>query len=113
MKQAIRFSQLSPSRQALVRLCQDINFGSIQNLTVSNGEVKFDPLPEVIVDLRLDEEAEPRSELELDDFSLRPQVCRLFAEIDTLANGIIEKLRSEEHTSELQSRQYLVCRLLL
>ena len=26
---------------------------------------------------------------------------------------IIEALRSEEHTSELQSRQYLVCRLLL
>src|SRR3712207_8692399 len=25
----------------------------------------------------------------------------------------IETLRSEEHTSELQSRQYLVCRLLL
>src|SRR3712207_9496858 len=24
-----------------------------------------------------------------------------------------EKIRSEEHTSELQSRQYLVCRLLL
>src|SRR3712207_7912535 len=26
---------------------------------------------------------------------------------------LIEHLRSEEHTSELQSRQYLVCRLLL
>src|SRR3712207_6867554 len=25
----------------------------------------------------------------------------------------IKKIRSEEHTSELQSRQYLVCRLLL
>src|SRR3712207_8623673 len=25
----------------------------------------------------------------------------------------IKKMRSEEHTSELQSRQYLVCRLLL
>src|SRR3712207_9568913 len=25
--------------------------------------------------------------------------------------GIIEQVRSEEHTSELQSRQYLVCRL--
>src|SRR3712207_7083153 len=25
----------------------------------------------------------------------------------------IHKIRSEEHTSELQSRQYLVCRLLL
>src|SRR3712207_7976803 len=27
--------------------------------------------------------------------------------------GGLEVLRSEEHTSELQSRQYLVCRLLL
>src|SRR5258707_3097042 len=35
-----------------------------------------------------------------------------------IANPVVEKLispeaRSEEHTSELQSRQYLVCRLLL
>src|SRR3712207_7025955 len=29
------------------------------------------------------------------------------------ANGGDRDLRSEEHTSELQSRQYLVCRLLL
>src|SRR3712207_7946570 len=28
-------------------------------------------------------------------------------------NGIVTEDRSEEHTSELQSRQYLVCRLLL
>src|SRR3712207_7793256 len=27
--------------------------------------------------------------------------------------GFVRKSRSEEHTSELQSRQYLVCRLLL
>src|SRR3712207_9129796 len=26
---------------------------------------------------------------------------------------LLEQIRSEEHTSELQSRQYLVCRLLL
>src|SRR3712207_8378295 len=30
-----------------------------------------------------------------------------------LACGITFTMRSEEHTSELQSRQYLVCRLLL
>src|SRR5258707_7335268 len=29
------------------------------------------------------------------------------------AGGGIHRARSEEHTSELQSRQYLVCRLLL
>src|SRR5947209_9164536 len=28
-------------------------------------------------------------------------------------NSAAEEIRSEEHTSELQSRQYLVCRLLL
>src|SRR3712207_8989609 len=30
-----------------------------------------------------------------------------------LVRGWAERARSEEHTSELQSRQYLVCRLLL
>src|SRR3712207_6884901 len=30
-----------------------------------------------------------------------------------LEGGVARELRSEEHTSELQSRQYLVCRLLL
>src|SRR3712207_8206582 len=35
----------------------------------------------------------------------RPARCRA---LDTAGRG-----RSEEHTSELQSRQYLVCRLLL
>src|SRR3712207_8245341 len=30
-----------------------------------------------------------------------------------ITNGAIISVRSEEHTSELQSRQYLVCRLLL
>src|SRR3712207_7560858 len=30
-----------------------------------------------------------------------------------LTYGLVAAIRSEEHTSELQSRQYLVCRLLL
>src|SRR3712207_8922552 len=34
-------------------------------------------------------------------------------DIDRLRLSVVEDLRSEEHTSELQSRQYLVCRLLL
>src|SRR5258707_10005958 len=47
-------------------------------------------------------------------------VCGLNATTDSLAIkrkiGVLPEnlgLRSEEHTSELQSRQYLVCRLLL
>src|SRR3712207_7300278 len=37
----------------------------------------------------------------------------LFERLDWRPYGIRPVLRSEEHTSELQSRQYLVCRLLL
>src|SRR3712207_6894703 len=32
---------------------------------------------------------------------------------NTMREGSRSNMRSEEHTSELQSRQYLVCRLLL
>src|SRR3712207_7448313 len=40
------------------------------------------------------------------DFGLRHRLA-------VLAAAAVAFLRSEEHTSELQSRQYLVCRLLL
>src|SRR3712207_8187241 len=38
---------------------------------------------------------------------------RAVAEVGDRARALAAELRSEEHTSELQSRQYLVCRLLL
>src|SRR3712207_7339159 len=40
----------------------------------------------------------------------RPAAAR---PVETGAGGRGGRFRSEEHTSELQSRQYLVCRLLL
>src|SRR3712207_8040458 len=41
--------------------------------------------------------------------------CRRAGEdrCEAVVAGASEHVRSEEHTSELQSRQYLVCRLLL
>src|SRR3712207_9336867 len=38
---------------------------------------------------------------------------RLRAELGASFTPLLFDVRSEEHTSELQSRQYLVCRLLL
>src|SRR3712207_8087664 len=43
----------------------------------------------------------------------RSAVHDLTSVADQLALSLRTELRSEEHTSELQSRQYLVCRLLL
>jgi len=92
MKEAIKFSQLSLSRKTLVRICQALNFGSILNLRVTNSEVSFNPQPDVIVDIRLDADLDLRAELELDDFGLRPEVIRLFAQIDAMKSGIIENI---------------------
>src|SRR3712207_7744691 len=44
---------------------------------------------------------------------LSPDPARVIPGVKALAAGAVPELRSEEHTSELQSRQYLVCRLLL
>src|SRR3712207_7064676 len=44
----------------------------------------------------------------------RPELVRQTMKSTLSVTGLIcSKRRSEEHTSELQSRQYLVCRLLL
>src|SRR3712207_7864888 len=40
-------------------------------------------------------------------------VSAVAADDDGAVTGAVRAHRSEEHTSELQSRQYLVCRLLL
>src|SRR3712207_7076283 len=68
--------------------------------------------------------ADPGGEVADDQHDGVPQLLELaqllehhrVAEVDVRRGGIQPELhahRSEEHTSELQSRQYLVCRLLL
>src|SRR3712207_8431127 len=48
-----------------------------------------------------------------DSESYSDTFCGGMAELYNAAKESGAKVRSEEHTSELQSRQYLVCRLLL
>src|SRR3712207_7496553 len=57
----------------------------------------------------------PRRVSEQRSGGIDPGVIELAARVFDLARGgaTEELARSEEHTSELQSRQYLVCRLLL
>src|SRR3712207_2436664 len=59
---------------------------------------------------------EGRSALYVERISGResvPVVSQVGSRLPLHATGAGKVLRSEEHTSELQSRQYLVCRLLL
>src|SRR2546422_5271258 len=43
----------------------------------------------------------------------RPRSSAAFASSSVTRSSIVKEVRSEEHTSELQSRLHLVCRLLL
>src|SRR3712207_9061074 len=52
-------------------------------------------------------------ELDIDDPSQLAAMCEQLLTNPLIEDYEIQLPRSEEHTSELQSRQYLVCRLLL
>src|SRR3712207_8494468 len=64
---------------------------------------------------RVDQLASPRGSGILEvSFLLRLGELNLLEGVQLVAAAPgVEEFRSEEHTSELQSRQYLVCRLLL
>jgi hypothetical protein len=90
--QTIMLSHLSKPRQALIRLCQLVNYGSILNVRVADGDVCFKTFPDVVVDVKLDCDATQRPELDLADFALPVESCRLLAQVDSLKNGVLEKI---------------------
>jgi hypothetical protein len=87
-----RFLGLSGPRQALVRLCQSINHGHIEALRITDGEPIFTPAPTVLVDVKLDQDESPRRELELRDFELCDELCRLMRRMDGLKDGKVSRL---------------------
>lgn len=87
-----RFSQLSVPRQGLVRLCQATNYGQIHHLEIRDGDPVLSPPPLVLADIKLDSDEEPRTELDLTDFVLRDEVCRLMDRFDQLKNAKIARL---------------------
>jgi len=60
-----------------MRLCQRVNYGSILNLRVVDGDVCFESPPEIIVEVKLDGDITQRHELDLTDFVLPVESCRL------------------------------------
>jgi len=89
---AVRFSHLSSRRQALVRMCQTVNYGQVQGVAVRDGEPVYDPAPTVVIDAKLYREDEPRPELALADFDLRDDVRRLMTRLDNVKNGMIQRI---------------------
>ena len=85
--------QLSQSRQMLVRLCQSMNVGQIHDRSIRDCEPIFEcPAPAILVDVRLDVEAQPREEMAVADFALGAEIARLIALLDKIENSKITKI---------------------
>src|SRR5215469_18794057 len=87
-----RFLQLSPERKGLIRRCQDIGFGKIMHFSISNGEPLFTPETELFLDVKLDSDAQPRTEIDLSDFTLSSEIIRLFERFEAIGNGVVDHL---------------------
>jgi hypothetical protein len=87
-----RFSEMSALRRALIRQCQRLGFGKIVGFVVRDGEPVMTPETEIFLDVKLDGDDSPRPEQDLSDFALGREVVRLFAELDTIRDGVVEHL---------------------
>jgi len=83
---------LSPALRKLVALMQDLNFGFIECLGVQGGQPVLAPLPRIIREHKFGGENGPRPELSLEEFSLKPQICELFALMAELQDGTIDRI---------------------
>src|ERR1051325_9624864 len=85
-------SELSAARQALIRLCQWIDYGQILELHVREREPEFSPEPVMLLEVKLDSDPCERQETELEDFTLRGEVQRLLSRLDVIGTGCIQKI---------------------
>ena len=92
MSKPLRLSDLSPARQALVRLCQAINHGSIEDLEVRHSEPVFDPRPVTLKDVKLDSDEGPRPEITLADFVVSDEIIRLIRFLDEMGWGTVRRI---------------------
>jgi len=83
-------TDLSASRQQLLRLFQRINFGRVEDLEIRDGEPVFSPVPRVFLELKLDGEDRPRPEAGTGRFLLRTQVGRFLTQLAQLQDGTVE-----------------------
>src|SRR5690625_6281238 len=93
---------------------KDINDGDLVIIDGIKGEVIIDPTDDTLNDYK-QKQADFAKQKELwAQLKDEPTVSKDGEQVELAANiGTPDDIRSEEHTSELQSRGHLVCRLLL
>jgi hypothetical protein len=85
-------STLSVPRQALLRLMQQLHFGTIEGLVIVAGEPCLTPPPKIIQEIKLgSEHSEPKRPAK-DDFALKRHMTDLFDQFDHLPDRAAIKI---------------------
>ena len=92
MKTTRTKKMLSPARQQLVELMQQINFGRIEGLRVRDGEPVFDPAPRVFREIRFGGDNAVHPARGRNDFALKKEHIDLFAQFDQERSATVEQL---------------------
>ncbi|MCP4573818.1 MAG: hypothetical protein GY838_15785 [bacterium] len=101
-----RFAELSPKWQELVRRMQRLNFGTLTNLRVVDGEPELFEDFESVATFRFPGDNSPRSEIAREDFALPAEViefietlqglyCRRIARVE-VRHGLPFKMEVED-----------------
>jgi hypothetical protein len=81
---------LSQARQQLLELMQEINFGRIEQLRISNREPCLEPQPRIVWEIKLGSENGCRPERDKEDFVLRKEIREFFNHLDSLQAAVID-----------------------
>lgn len=95
-ERVLRKSALSPARQRLVEIMQELGYGRIRRLIVSGGEPIMDPPPRVLRHKRLAGAKKAKPDTRRGDFILKSQLVELFDEFDRLGNGIVDTIKVQD-----------------
>jgi hypothetical protein len=83
---------LSPARQRLVEIMQEVNFGRIEGLRVRDAEPLLEPVPRVLRDIVFGKVNSPNPARGREDFALKEQLIELFDLFDRERSVTVESL---------------------
>ena len=84
--------ELSDKKRQLLKLMQTINFGRIEGLTIRGGAPLLTPPPRVVREFKFGGENGQRPEATKHDFTLKMEVCELFAQLVAMGDGLVISL---------------------
>lgn len=87
-----RFSELSPRWMKMVRQMQRLNYGSIMDLRIANGEPILDSDVRIVAAYQFPGQNEIRPERALSDFDLPAEIIGLIEAIRPIKSAVIMTL---------------------